>query len=208
VREIGQQPVLAFGNSSGDLAMQIYTISNNPYRSAAFMVVADDERREHGNAQSAAEKIPGYQAQGIEIISMRDDFETIYGQGVVTDSEKAVDEALEALQEARADRSLEALKAELDAYVAEGKLTQEQADLIIRDFQERQDEGRRDRWWEQGDNQLSGKKKYGNWEFSWSFGWGSDGQHGIPGWRFGEWEPFPGWQDETQPDDKELCPMM
>jgi phosphoglycolate phosphatase-like HAD superfamily hydrolase len=54
VREIGQQPVLAFGTSSGDLAMQVYTISNNPYRSAAFMVVADDELREHGNAESAA----------------------------------------------------------------------------------------------------------------------------------------------------------
>ena len=36
VREIGQQPVLAFGNSSGDLAMEIYTISNNPYRSKAY----------------------------------------------------------------------------------------------------------------------------------------------------------------------------
>ena len=36
VREIGQQPVLAFGNSSGDLAMEIYTISNHPYRRAAY----------------------------------------------------------------------------------------------------------------------------------------------------------------------------
>ena len=208
VREIGQQPVLAFGNSSGDLAMQIYTISNNPYHSAAFMVVADDERREHGNAESAAEKIPGYEAQGIEIISMRDDFETIYGEGVVTDSEKAVNDALEALREARAGRSVEALKAELDAYVAEGKLTREQADLIIKDFQERQEEGQPDRWWEQDGNQFSGKKKYGNWEFSWSFGWGSDGQHEIPGWRFDEWSQFPGWQDENQRRDKELCPSM
>ncbi|MDO5702989.1 MAG: HAD family hydrolase, partial [Lachnospiraceae bacterium] len=40
VREIGQQPVLAFGNSSGDLAMEIYTISGNPCRSAAYMVLA------------------------------------------------------------------------------------------------------------------------------------------------------------------------
>ena len=82
VREIGQQPVLAFGNSSGDLAMEIYTISNNPYRSAAYMVVADDELREYGDAASAAEKKAGYEAQGISIISMRDDFATIYGDGV------------------------------------------------------------------------------------------------------------------------------
>ncbi|MBR1707862.1 MAG: haloacid dehalogenase-like hydrolase [Clostridia bacterium] len=82
VREIGQQPVLAFGNSSGDLAMEIYTISANPYRSAAYMILADDEKREYGNAESAAKKKADYEAQGIGTISMRDDFLTIYGDGV------------------------------------------------------------------------------------------------------------------------------
>ena len=82
VREIGQQPVLAFGNSSGDLAMEIYTISNNPYRSAAYMVVADDGEREYGNADSAAEKKSDYESMGIGVISMRDDFATIFGDGV------------------------------------------------------------------------------------------------------------------------------
>ena len=83
VREIGQQPVLAFGNSSGDVAMEIYTISGNPYRSAAYQVVADDETREFGNAESAISKKADYQKKGIEVISMRDDFKTIYGDGVV-----------------------------------------------------------------------------------------------------------------------------
>ena len=82
VREIGQQPVLAFGNSSGDLAMEVYTITNNPYKSAAYMVVADDEEREFGDAESAEEKKEAYTKQGIGIISMRDDFKTIYGEGV------------------------------------------------------------------------------------------------------------------------------
>ncbi len=82
VREIGQQPVLAFGNSSGDLAMEIYTISGNPHRSAAYMVVADDEAREYGNAADAEEKKASYESMGIGIISMRDDFATIYGEGV------------------------------------------------------------------------------------------------------------------------------
>lgn len=85
VREIGQQPVLAFGNSSGDVAMAVYTISGNPYRSAAYMVLADDEAREYGNAASAAEKKAGYEAQGIGTISMRDDWKTIYGDGVAKD---------------------------------------------------------------------------------------------------------------------------
>ena len=83
VREIGQQPVLAFGNSSGDLAMEVFTISNNPYRSAAYMVMADDEVREFGNAESADGKKSSYEEMGIGIISMRDDFETIYGDGVL-----------------------------------------------------------------------------------------------------------------------------
>ncbi len=87
VREIGQQPVLAFGNSSGDLAMEVYTISGNPYRSAAWMVLADDEAREYGNAGSAAQKKTDYEAQGIGVISMRDDFATIYGEDVVKTGE-------------------------------------------------------------------------------------------------------------------------
>lgn len=56
VREIGKQPLIAFGNSSGDLAMEIYTISGNRYRSAAFMVLADDEEREYGDAAGAQKK--------------------------------------------------------------------------------------------------------------------------------------------------------
>ena len=83
VREIGQQPVLAFGNSSGDLAMEIYTIANNPYKSAAYMVVADDGEREYGDEAGAEEKKKSYAEQGIGIISMKDDFKTIYGDDVV-----------------------------------------------------------------------------------------------------------------------------
>lgn len=85
VREIGRQPVLAFGNSSGDLAMEVYTISDNPYRSAAYMVLADDDVREWGDPGNAAEKKASYEAMGIGTISMRDDFLTIYGDGVAKD---------------------------------------------------------------------------------------------------------------------------
>ena len=85
VREIGQQPVLAFGNSTGDLAMAVYTISNNPYKSMACMVLADDDAREWGDPESAAEKKASYEAMGIGTISMRDDFLTIYGDGVAKD---------------------------------------------------------------------------------------------------------------------------
>ena len=81
-REIGQQPVLAFGNSSGDLAMEIYTISGNRWKSAAYMVIADDEEREYGNSSDAEKKKKTYSELGIGIISMRSDFKTIYGDDV------------------------------------------------------------------------------------------------------------------------------
>lgn len=82
VREIGKQPVLAFGNSSGDVAMLTYTLSQNPYPSAAFMVLADDAEREYGKPDGADEKRSGWEEDGFTVISMHDDFATIYGEGV------------------------------------------------------------------------------------------------------------------------------
>ena len=82
VREIGKQPVLAFGNSSGDAAMLTYALSGNAYPSAAFMVLADDAEREYGDAEAAAEKRATWEESGFTVFSMRDDFATIYGDGV------------------------------------------------------------------------------------------------------------------------------
>ena len=110
------------------------------------------------------------------------------------ESQDALDEALQALREVREEKALEALKAELDGYVAEGKLTREQADLIVGYFQEKPDKGQCDGWRmpdnrrARGNNRFGGSKKNGNWEFSWSFGWGAQGGQQFPGWQ------FPGWQ--------------
>ncbi len=86
VREIGRQPVLAFGNSSGDAAMCAYTVTNNPYAALSYIVLADDEEREWGDTEGALAKIAGYARLGIGTISMRDDFATIYGDGVEKDA--------------------------------------------------------------------------------------------------------------------------
>ena len=86
-RDIGKQPVLSFGNSSGDVSMHNFTISNNPYRSAAFMLIADDEERDYGNTQKCVELRKTWEENGYNVISMKDDFRTIYGDDVVkTDS--------------------------------------------------------------------------------------------------------------------------
>lgn len=82
-QEIGRQPVLSFGNSSGDVSMAMYVTSDNRYRSAAFMLVADDEEREYGNVEKAASLREKWEGFGWNVISMRDDFLTIYGDDVI-----------------------------------------------------------------------------------------------------------------------------
>ena len=46
-------PVLSFGNSSGDSAMHNFCLSNSVYKTAAFMLIADDEARDHANREKA-----------------------------------------------------------------------------------------------------------------------------------------------------------
>ena len=76
-REIGQRPVLAFGNSGSDTSMMNYSIIGNQYPAEAYMVVADDAEREWGT-QDWAEKSEEYAAQGYIPISMKSDFARIY----------------------------------------------------------------------------------------------------------------------------------
>ena len=82
VREIGRQPVLAFGNSSGDAAMFNYTVTRNKYRALAFSLICDDLEREMGSMKVAEKMRAACGQYGWVPISMRDDFKTIYGDGV------------------------------------------------------------------------------------------------------------------------------
>lgn len=81
-QEIGHQPVLSFGNSSGDVSMHNYTINDNKYKSAAFMLVADDEERDYGNQSKGEELKAKWEENGFNVISMKNDFLTIYGDQV------------------------------------------------------------------------------------------------------------------------------
>lgn len=82
IQEIGQQPVLSFGNSTGDASMAEYVTSNNPYASMAFMLCCDDTVRENGDEAKAAKMFSLCESFGWVPISMRDDWTTIYGDGV------------------------------------------------------------------------------------------------------------------------------
>ena len=81
-REIGAKPVLAFGNSFTDASMVNYTIHGNRYRALGFMLCCDDLEREYGNAEKAEKMRLACAKNGWIPISMRDDWKTIYGDGV------------------------------------------------------------------------------------------------------------------------------
>ena len=81
-QEIGQRPVLAFGNSGSDTSMMNYTIdSRNPYKAEAYMIVADDNEREWGT-QDWEKKSAEYTEKGYTPISMKNDFSVIYPEGI------------------------------------------------------------------------------------------------------------------------------
>lgn len=97
-REIGQRPVLAFGNSGSDTSMMNYALdSRNPYKAQAYMIVADDSEREWGT-QNWEEKSAEYAEKGFVPISMKDDFTVIYPDGITKAEQQytPVDAAYEA----------------------------------------------------------------------------------------------------------------
>ena len=82
MQEIGKVPVLSFGNSGGDCSMHNFCLSNSEHRSAAFMLIADDDVRDHANREKALTLGQQWREAGYHVISMRDDFKTIYGERV------------------------------------------------------------------------------------------------------------------------------
>jgi phosphoserine phosphatase len=88
-KEIGEQPVLSFGNSTGDSSMANYTITNNKYRSLAFMLCCDDTERENGNIEKADKMYSLCDENGWIAVSMKNNWTTIYGDGVKYTGAKA-----------------------------------------------------------------------------------------------------------------------
>jgi len=87
-QEIGQKPVMAFGNSSGDQSMFTFTATNDKYKTAVFCVVPDDDVREYANMSKVEKLTKMCEENGYHVISMKDDFLTIYGEGVTKDVTK------------------------------------------------------------------------------------------------------------------------
>lgn len=82
-QEIGKMPVLCFGNSTGDFSMATYTLQNKKYGGRAYMLLCDDTERDYGDLAKAASFREKCEENGFFTVSMRDEFQTIYGEGVV-----------------------------------------------------------------------------------------------------------------------------
>ena len=81
-QEIGVQPVLSFGNTTGDAAMCNYALSDNQYKSLAFMLCCDDLERENGNIDKANKMYTLCEENNWIPVSMKNDWKTIYAEGV------------------------------------------------------------------------------------------------------------------------------
>ena len=93
MQEIGQEPVLSFGNSTGDSSMAEFVTSGNPYKSLAFMLCCDDTVRENGDIAKAEKMYTLCDQYDWIPISMKNDWKTIYGEGVVRRASAAMDQA-------------------------------------------------------------------------------------------------------------------
>ena len=96
VNEIGTVPILAFGNSSGDYAMGQYCVQNG---GKAYMLLCDDTQRDYGDETEAAKCAEDCASYGFETVSMRDEFETIYGEEMEQAEEAVTQQAEEAVTE-------------------------------------------------------------------------------------------------------------
>lgn len=80
--QVGQCPVLSFGNSAGDISITNYVMGNEQYRTAAFFVCCDDDVREYGSMEKAQPIYDFCAKNGWTPISMRNDWLTVFREGV------------------------------------------------------------------------------------------------------------------------------
>ena len=117
-REIGVQPVLSFGNTTGDAAMCNYALSDNQYKSLAFMLCCDDLERENGNIDKANKMYTLCEENNWIPVSMKNDWKTIYAEGVKYLGKQAAEPAAEQT-EAPAEQTEEPVEEQTETTVEE-----------------------------------------------------------------------------------------
>ncbi len=77
--EIGKQPVVSLGNSSGDSSMANYAINNNKYQSLALMLCCDDTERDWGELDKAEKMVKSCEENGWHAVSQKNEWKTFFG---------------------------------------------------------------------------------------------------------------------------------
>lgn len=85
--EIGKQPVMSLGNSSGDSSMANYVVNNNKYKSLALMLCCDDTDRDWGETDKAEKMRSDCQKNGWHAVSQKDEWKSFYGDNVQLDKD-------------------------------------------------------------------------------------------------------------------------
>ena len=81
-QQVGQCPVLSFGNSTGDISITNFVMGNDKFQTAAFFVCCDDGERESGSPEKAQKIYDLCAENGWIPISMKNDWLTVFGEGV------------------------------------------------------------------------------------------------------------------------------
>lgn len=81
-QQVGQRPVMSFGNSTGDVSITKFVMGHTMYKPAAFFVCCDDEIRESGSPEKAKKIYDLCAENGWVPISIKNDWLTVFGEGV------------------------------------------------------------------------------------------------------------------------------
>ena len=138
IREIGHQPILSFGNSGGDVSMGLYVTTDNKYPSEAFMLVADDDERDWADASKAPGLIEKWEGYGFNVISMKNDFRTIYGDDVVRD--EVMPEIIVPGEDEAGETETESTVEETESVAEEAKSTEEAAESVAEETETTEEE--------------------------------------------------------------------
>jgi hypothetical protein len=77
-RAVGRRPIMAAGNSDGDIHMLRYA-AGHPGPTLALLVHHDDEAREYSYDGGAEKALAAAQAEGWVVASMKSDWNVVFG---------------------------------------------------------------------------------------------------------------------------------
>lgn len=82
IQEIGKKPVMSIGNSTSDESIGRYIQKDNKYSTKVIMVLQNDNDRDNANLEKAEKNFKKWKDEGWTVVSIKDEWKTIYGENV------------------------------------------------------------------------------------------------------------------------------